>query len=718
MFLWNFYSRRKVAFGEYCFMRFLPGYISVAFFLFIPVEASFASNRFAGDFSSKKKFELCSCGSDQSFFGTYSNKKYLALKDAHESGSSLNPTDQIYQISQDLEKSPFVELEISSDIQSWENEHLFVAEGNAKVVLHGGSLKADRIEIDKSKNILFASGNVYFHKGKTLLSASSFKYNLAEKKGKLENIYGVIDIRLIAKDLNLREIIDINNSSSVDQVKGSLRDVEFIDGFIFQGGFDQNMEMITHGKNEKHYINKWRIKASEIFVTGDSLTANKVSFTNDPFNPAQIRIESHQVEIRLHEAELEDGIIFAKKSRLIFEDKLKLPIGNRKIRLDGKWKARKWTVGIDGSDKDGVFIGRQIQPIRLNDNYVLSLQPQYLIQRSIQGKTSSYPQDGYSVNSKKVSTPTNFEDLFGLDIELQGKLFNFDGIISGDISTFNSKHFSNGSRFSAEITRKLNINKFKDIDLSLFGLYRDEVLNGSIGSTDIYTGYGLNLIRNASWGSGKTKYNDKLSMGVAKYQAEKFKSTELTELWRSSLTYDLDVKYPLKQFSKNDIFEYKESPYSPKSIAPGLYLNSIFKASNLLYESNSSQSFFTFGLGPEVTFGNLQRNYFDYTRLSIIPSYTFMSGESPFKFDNENDLVKLKIDFTQQLAGPILARSVQEFNIDTSSENYGKSVTSKLSIMWQRRAYEFGLFYDFKNESGGLSFRLNGFNYKGRPDSF
>jgi len=38
--------------------------------------------------------------------------------------------------------------------------------------------------------------------------------------------------------------------------------------------------------------------------------------------------------------------------------------------------------------------------------------------------------------------------------------------------------------------------------------------------------------------------------------------------------------------------------------------------------------------------------------------------------------------------------------------------------MWQRRAYEFGLFYDFKNDSGGLSFRLNGFNYNGKPDSF
>ncbi len=696
------------------FMRFLPGYISVAFFLCIPVEAKLASTGFLGDFSSRKKCELCSSGSDQTFL----SKKYLAFKDSHESVLALDQIGQINQISQGLQRAPFVELQIRSDSQSWENENLFVAEGNVEVVLHGGSLTADRIEIDKSKNIAFASGNVYFRNGKTLLSASSFRYNLEAKKGKLENVYGVIDIKLIAKDLNLQERIDINDSSSIDKGKDLLRDVKFVDGFIFQGGFDQNMEMIKHRKNKKNYINKWRIKASEIFFAKDSLTANKVSFTNDPFQPAQIRIDSRKVEIRFNEGKLEDGIIIAEKSHLTFEDKFKLPIGNRKLRLDEKWKVRKWTIGIDGNDKDGVFIGRQLKPIILNDNYILSLQPQYLIQRSIQGETSSYPADGSSVNSKKVSEPAKFEDLFGLEVELQGKLFNWDSNISGDISTLNSKRFENGSRFSAEITRKLDISKFKDFDFSLFGLYRDEVLNGSIGSTDIYTAYGLNLSRKGSWQSGKTRYEDELSSGMAKYQADKLKSTELISLWRSNLVYDLDVKYPLKEFGKKELQEYQKSPYSPKSIYPGLYLNSILTASNFIYESNSSQSFVTVGLGPELTFGNLKRNYLDYTKLSILPSYTFISGKSPFKFDNENDLIKLKIDLAQQLAGPLLARSVQEFNIDKNSDNYGKSITSKFSVMWQRRAYEFGLFYDFENDSGGLSFRLNGFDYNGMPDSF
>ena len=38
--------------------------------------------------------------------------------------------------------------------------------------------------------------------------------------------------------------------------------------------------------------------------------------------------------------------------------------------------------------------------------------------------------------------------------------------------------------------------------------------------------------------------------------------------------------------------------------------------------------------------------------------------------------------------------------------------------MLQRRAYELGLFYDFDNQSGGLSFSLNGFGFRGIPDAF
>ena len=39
--------------------------------------------------------------------------------------------------------------------------------------------------------------------------------------------------------------------------------------------------------------------------------------------------------------------------------------------------------GYDNLDKDGYFIGRKINSIDINDNFVLDLEPQFLIQRSL-----------------------------------------------------------------------------------------------------------------------------------------------------------------------------------------------------------------------------------------------------------------------------------------------------------------------------------------------
>ena len=46
--------------------------------------------------------------------------------------------------------SSLIELEIIADNQYWKDDNLFIAEGNVKTLLHGRTLKADRIEIDKS----------------------------------------------------------------------------------------------------------------------------------------------------------------------------------------------------------------------------------------------------------------------------------------------------------------------------------------------------------------------------------------------------------------------------------------------------------------------------------------------------------------------------------------------------------------------------------------
>ena len=48
---------------------------------------------------------------------------------------------------------------------------------------------------------------------------------------------------------------------------------------------------------------------------------------------------------------------------------------------------------------------------------------------------------------------------------------------------------------------------------------------------------------------------------------------------------------------------------------------------------------------------------------------------------------------------------------------YGKTINSKLAILWERRAYGFGLFYNINDDSAGFMFRLNGFDFDGINDS-
>ena len=138
-----------------------------------------------------------------------------------------------------------------------------------------------------------------------------------------------------------------------------ISEVKLQDGFTLEGSLDPAMKILSSNESKSNSINRWRLKASSIWIHKNGWKAKKVSFTNDPFNPAQSRIDSYKVEL------LETGegngnyILTAKKSYIVLEDKIKIPLGNRKISKEGleDWKRfEKWILGIDGNDRDGIFI--------------------------------------------------------------------------------------------------------------------------------------------------------------------------------------------------------------------------------------------------------------------------------------------------------------------------------------------------------------------------
>ena len=69
-----------------------------------------------------------------------------------------------------------------------------IAEGNVSVQLGNAELHADRIEFDADFRTLYARGAVRFQRGKQYFQASSFRYNLVQNEGQLNDVYGVIDL--------------------------------------------------------------------------------------------------------------------------------------------------------------------------------------------------------------------------------------------------------------------------------------------------------------------------------------------------------------------------------------------------------------------------------------------------------------------------------------------------------------------------------------------
>ncbi len=598
-----------------------------------------------------------------------------------------------------------IEVDISADRQYWESKNIYVAEGNATASLHKGTLKANRIAFDKEKNIIYAKENVIFKRGSQYFRASFFRYDLTQQEGEIRDVYGIISVKLLAVDLNL-------NSSSIANQDNSEESINLKDGISLKGGrFDLSLNPFVIGNVPKSGVNSWRFQAPKIIISKTGWTAKRLTLSNDPFSPSQTKIYSKNVIAK----DDEYGVpkITAKNSRLILENTINIPLGQRTFGGRDKKNYQSWILGLDNKDRDGFFLGRRYRPIDLGENYQLSIQPQFMIQRSINGKTNSYILPGSSVTSSNVSSPANLSDLFGFKAKIKGRTFNKDSEFRANISTLNVSRIADGSRFYASINDQFKFSRIGNISSTLFSAYRYQSWNGSLGASDIYTAYGGFLDKTNNWESGTTNHSLAFRTGLAKYQAEGFDSNSLSDLWRVSLFNSYNISHPIYQ-RKNEFKNNKHpAPFSNQTITNGIVFNTQFTSSYYYYEDGSNQSSFGVSAGPELIIGNFRRWFLDYTKLSVMPGFTIKGGDSPFKFDNSVDLQKISFKLTQQIFGPIVLSGIYDVNIDSSSDQYGKSINSKLAILWERRSYGLGLFYNIDDESGGIMFRLNGFDFDG-----
>ena len=598
----------------------------------------------------------------------------------------------------------FLTFKVLADKQYDYDQNIFLAEGNVKTLINGGILKCDFLSYEKSTGILIANGNISFYKGGQYFRGNQFKYNLIKKEGTITDTYGILDIDNVLDDLKIEPYSEkiIFRSKTLDQLRNK-EEIIYNDGIEFSfGNIKIPQNKITRANKSIGSINNWRFKSDLITIQEEGWKSNKIIFTNDPLDPHQISFEGINV---IAEEKEEKLLITSSKTNLILGRRTKIFLGKR-IFGDKKKNKNKLEFMIDNKDRDGLVIFRRSNNTKINSNINFNSQPQFLISRAILGRTSSYK----SYQSKK-SKDVSFTDLFGINTKLNAdyKDWSFDSLI--DLSTLNINRFKEGIRHSSSLKRNLTIPIIDKSILNIFTTYRSRAWNGTIGETEIKSAFGGFIENKKNFRIGELRNNFTFRIGTAKYEAEKLSNSEIISLWRSSLFSSLNSEYEIWKTKVETLSKKKDMPLSPISVKPELVFRTNINSAFFKYEDGHEQGFIKLSLGPEIRVGELKRNFFDYTKLSIMPGIKIKAGNSPFKFDNAIDLKTLNLGFMQQIYGPIILDISSNINIGNASENYGDYYDTKIGLLCHRRAYEFGIYYHPNNDAGGIYFRLNGFKF-------
>ena len=575
------------------------------------------------------------------------------------------------------------ELIIQSDQQSEINDVIY-AEGNVTVSFGGKLLRADNLTYDKSNKKINATGNIVLVLGDQLFKVSRLEYSFISEKGYLLDVKGSINTNNLIDDLSSNfSSSDINNIESLLKIK---------------------KKEVLYTPNK---VDNWLFYTDKMTIDGEKWKSKKALFSNDLLESKQVKLAINSLEVYPRDEKLR---FKSSLNYLIIDEKLSIPfwLGDRAFNFNNSQIDNRWNLGYENLDKDGYFIGRKFNSIDISDDFVLDLEPQFLIQRSLKGYTKSFVKKDESITSDRVKRNSSFEDYFALKSQIKGTIKNWDLEIDKNLNSLDLNKFSDAFRLKTKLSKDINFLGTK-WDKSFYGIYRERVWNGSLGEAEIYSGYGSKLKKENTWYVNDIKKTEILSFGLANITAEALNTKNLITNIKANSFYSLAQKFPIIiKNPKNKSIDISYD-YIPEPITKGLSLNTRVEASYSLYENGYHQEYLGFGLGPELIFGNFKNKTFDYTRFSIFPFYRLNSGDSVFKFDQNNDNFTLNIAFDQQLFGPVLLKSTGTLNLTSDSDNYGEFINSKISLIWKKRSYEFGIFYQPNNQSGGISFNLFGF---------
>lgn len=623
-------------------------------------------------------------------------------------------------------KEEKLSYEIEADKQYVEDE-IFYAEGNVSIFLPYGVFKADKISFDKKNRILKVFENINFINGGQYLTASYLDYDFNSGKGIIKDVYGILDFKTIGKDFNYTFV-------ELDEKKCPFNENNLID-------LPSEVELLSSsnlrlrnslGLNAFSFdfasITKWRFKTEEILLDNKKWISKLIFFTNDPFNQPQLILKSKdfQAEIFSGKTKFKSG-----STSLKFDNKFVLPLGQRTI-TDGNASSR-WGLGYETNEKDGLYLIRSFDPIDFGNNFELNLQPYFLLQRAISGKSNSFREKGASLASENKSISVNSLDYLAMNTKLTGSIFDFYLTADTDIKTLNPDRFYDG--FSGDLNLIRNLYSYRKVE--------DEILNNgcSVNSlnsksvnydidfglysqfdqNDIYLSYGSKLVNKYDLIEQNKNKNYSLIFDYGKFKGKglnKNDNEKLIDLSRSGLNISLSHDYKIADLNNANEKFSKDYRNSSKLTDQGIYLNAKIAYGAYFYSNGENQNISSFSLGPTLKYGKLKRNFLDFTKISVSPEFIIKNGESPFKFDDFNNDSRIRFNLKQQLYGPLIFGFEGSYNINNSSSSYGDIQNKTYSLGISRRAYSVNLSYEEKNKAVLLGFKIFNFDYQNSTKKF
>ncbi len=662
-------------------------------------------------------YELCEikeeCFYNEKFKKEISFKKNLRdsknLENFFNKGN-INPLEIFLAFTNENSNQSSIEIEA---IEQTENKNKLIAKGDVIIKKNGAVLLTDYIEYDKNTKLLKSKGKIKFFNKNQIFTSDYFEYNFSDKSGFIENIYGVIDLETFSEDINLLKDNKSDTKNTLDGLANSTLEKRNPVGLSFKTG--NTNSSILNFKNldtSKKRIEKWRFKSQNIKINDSLISSKKIIFTNDAFNPPQLKLVAHNVYSKNKKNKT---IFISSSTNLILDEKVSLPLGRRKIS-DKQENLNKISLGIDNEEKDGLFISRTSDIFKFK-NLDYQFVPELYLQRIFKGDTSSFREKGKSITSPKIKNQITASDYFGGKILINGEIASYRINSSSSINSLDINKLNESIRSSITLSKNLRNKNLKNLELSTFASYREKIDTGYHGIHEIYNGYGMNLKNSFNKAHKKSNWSSTQNLSLGKFKAENHQGNLATHT-RTSFGGNIRNEYTIWKSMKKDIYIDDSYKFVPNILKNELNLVSDLNLAINNYSDHRSQNLIRFSFGPALTIGNYRQNFFDYTSLETFLEITNKSGSSPFKFDNINDDLKLNLNLNQQIIKSLSLGVSTYLNIEKDSDKFSKFINTKYSLNWNRRAYNFQFYFEQDTKNAGLNFTIFGAPFNGLGKEF